>query len=74
MGAAVSPDELDMLLEKLHYLARGAEFVVFAGSLPRGVDDRLLRRGDPGARPARRPASCSTREGEPLRLGIEAEP
>ena len=36
-GPRVEPEELDMLLEKLHYLARGADFVVFAGSLPRGV-------------------------------------
>ena len=28
-----------MLLEKLHYLSRGADFVVFAGSLPRGVEE-----------------------------------
>ncbi len=38
-GPHVEPDELQMLLDKLHYLAGGAEFVVLAGSLPRGVDD-----------------------------------
>src|SRR6201989_2222526 len=38
-GPAVRPEELEMLLEKLAYLAQGAEAVVFAGSLPRDVDD-----------------------------------
>src|SRR5207248_532288 len=28
-GPAVHPEELETLLEKLHYLARGADFVVF---------------------------------------------
>ena len=38
-GPKVTADELETLLEKLHYLSRGADFVVFAGSLPRGVDE-----------------------------------
>src|SRR4029079_12311036 len=38
-GPHVSAEELDMLLEKVHYLANGAEAVIFAGSLPRGVQD-----------------------------------
>ena len=38
-GPKVTTDELEMLLEKLHYLSRGADFVVFAGSLPRGVEE-----------------------------------
>ena len=37
MGARGDPAELDTLIEKLHYLARGADFVVLAGSLPRKV-------------------------------------
>ena len=37
-GPKVTSDELETLLEKLHYLSRGADFVVFAGSLPRGVE------------------------------------
>jgi 1-phosphofructokinase family hexose kinase len=72
-GPLVSPGELEMLLEKLHYLSRGADFVVFAGSLPRGVADSfyadairdLNRRGVP---------VVLDTEGEPLRLGTEAEP
>src|SRR5215472_19119463 len=31
-GPAVEPAELEMLLEKIHYLARDADVVVFAGS------------------------------------------
>jgi 1-phosphofructokinase/tagatose 6-phosphate kinase len=72
-GAYVEPAELDMLFEKLHYLARGADLVVFAGSLPRGVDVgfyaeciRELNR--------RHVQTVLDAEGEPLRLGVEAEP
>src|SRR4051794_28587732 len=37
-GPAVTADELAILVEKLEYLAQGAEMVVFSGSLPRDVD------------------------------------
>jgi 1-phosphofructokinase/tagatose 6-phosphate kinase len=53
-GPLVHPYELEVLLEKVDYLSRGAEMVVFAGSLPRGVDDdfyaeaiRQLNRAEP---------------------------
>ncbi len=72
-GPAVLESELEMLLEKLAYLSRGADFVVFAGTLPRGVADgfyadaiRELNRT--GVR------TVLDSEGEPLRLGVEAEP
>jgi 1-phosphofructokinase family hexose kinase len=72
-GPLVHAAELEVLLEKLDYLARGAEMVVFAGSLPRGVEDdfyaeairTLNRRGV---------LTVLDSEGEPLRLGLEAEP
>jgi 1-phosphofructokinase family hexose kinase len=72
-GPNVEPQELDFLLEKLRYLTRGADAVVFAGSLPRGVDESfyaeairdLNRRGV---------QTILDAEGEPLRLGAEAEP
>ena len=72
-GPQVEQAELEMLLEKIHYLARDADVVVFAGSLPRNVDDdfyaaaiRDLNR--------RQVQTVLDAEGESLRLGIEAEP
>src|SRR5947209_13536823 len=38
-GPHVQPEELAMLLDKISYLARGADMVVFAGTLPRGGAD-----------------------------------
>jgi 1-phosphofructokinase family hexose kinase len=72
-GPRVDAEELEILLEKLHYLSRGAELVVFAGSLPRDVEEdfyaeairELNRRGV---------QSALDSEGEPLRLGLDAEP
>jgi 1-phosphofructokinase family hexose kinase len=72
-GPRVSPGELETLLEKVHYLSRGADHVVFAGSLPRGVHEDfyaeairdLHRRGV---------SVVLDSEGDPLQLGIEAEP
>jgi 1-phosphofructokinase family hexose kinase len=72
-GPHVDPKELEVLLEKLRYLTRGADGVVFAGSLPRGVDEsfyaeairELNRRGL---------QTILDAEGEPLRRGSEAEP
>src|SRR5919202_936100 len=72
-GPEVRPEELEMLLEKLHYLCRGAQTVVFSGSLPRAVEEDfyaeairdLNRRGV---------QTVLDSEGQPLRLGVEAEP
>jgi 1-phosphofructokinase/tagatose 6-phosphate kinase len=72
-GPAVRPEELATLLEKLQYLSRSADAVVFAGSLPRDVDPgfygeairELNRRGV---------QTVLDTEGLPLRLGVEAEP
>jgi 1-phosphofructokinase/tagatose 6-phosphate kinase len=72
-GPKVTSVELEMLLDKLHYLSRGADFVVFAGTLPRGVDEsfyaeavRDLNRRDVQV--------VLDTEGQPLRFGTEAEP
>jgi 1-phosphofructokinase family hexose kinase len=72
-GPHVEPEELTMLLDKINYLARAADAVVFAGTLPRGVDDsyyaqavRELNR--------RHVRAVLDSEGPPLRLGVEAEP
>jgi 1-phosphofructokinase family hexose kinase len=72
-GPDVEPDELEILREKLRYLARGADVVVFAGSLPRGVDVAFYAEV---VREFNR-AGVDTvldSEGEPLRLGLESEP
>jgi 1-phosphofructokinase family hexose kinase len=72
-GPHIRGDELDTLLEKLHYLAREADFVVFAGILPRGVDERFYGEAirDLNRRGVR---TVLDAEGEPLRHGTEAEP
>jgi 1-phosphofructokinase family hexose kinase len=72
-GPEVRGQELEVLQEKLFYLARGADIVVFAGTLPRGVAENfyaeitreLNRRGV---------RVVLDTEGEPLRLGAGAEP
>jgi 1-phosphofructokinase/tagatose 6-phosphate kinase len=43
-GPQVSAGELDLFVDKLLYLAKGAAVCVFAGSLPRGVDADLYGR------------------------------
>jgi 1-phosphofructokinase family hexose kinase len=43
-GPQVSDQELDLFVDKLLYLAKGAAVCVFAGSLPRGVDTGLYGR------------------------------
>jgi 1-phosphofructokinase family hexose kinase len=72
-GPEVDADELEMLHEKLDYLVRGAEAVVFAGSLPRGVDESFYA---DAIRELRRRGIWTVldSEGEPLRRGTEAEP
>jgi 1-phosphofructokinase family hexose kinase len=72
-GPAVAPEELEFLLEKLHYLARGADVVVFAGSLPRGVDDAFYAEAIRDLN-KRKLETVLDSEGEPLRLGAAAEP
>jgi 1-phosphofructokinase/tagatose 6-phosphate kinase len=72
-GPHVSPEEIEMLLEKLAYLSRAGDYVIFAGSLPRGVDvgfygeaiRDLNRRGV---------HTVLDSDGEALRLGAQAEP
>lgn len=72
-GPEVGKEELEILREKLAYLAQRAEFVVLAGSLPRGVDTgiygelvRDLNR--------RQLLAVVDAEGESLSQAVEAEP
>jgi 1-phosphofructokinase family hexose kinase len=72
-GPHVEPEELEMLMEKLHYLARGADAVIFAGSLPRGVQDGFYAEAIRDLK-RRNVQSVLDSDGQPLRLGTEAEP
>jgi 1-phosphofructokinase/tagatose 6-phosphate kinase len=72
-GPEVTAVELETLMEKLHYLARGADFVVLAGSLPRKVPTTFYAEAirDLSRRDVR---VVLDSEGEPLRIGVEAAP
>ena len=72
-GPHVEPEELEFLLEKLRYLSRGADFVVFAGSLPRGVEDGFYGEAIRELNRLHVPTVLDS-DGEPLARGIEAEP
>jgi 1-phosphofructokinase/tagatose 6-phosphate kinase len=72
-GPAVRRDELDTLLEKLHYLSRVASYVVFSGSLPRDVEDDFYAEAVRDL--SRRGVQCVVdSDGEPLRHAVDAEP
>jgi tagatose 6-phosphate kinase len=72
-GPKVTETELEILLDKIRYLSRSAEAVVFAGSLPRGVGTGFY--GEAVRELTRRGVRVALdTEGEPLRLGLEAEP
>jgi 1-phosphofructokinase family hexose kinase len=72
-GPAVREEELALLLEKLRYLTQGAELVVFAGSLPRDVEDDFYAEAIRDLARRHIHAVVDT-DGEPLRLAVEAEP
>jgi 1-phosphofructokinase family hexose kinase len=72
-GPSVSDREIELFRDKLLYLARGAAIVVFAGSLPRGIDPdiyasliRELERMEV--------TTVVDTDGEPLRQAVRAEP
>jgi 1-phosphofructokinase/tagatose 6-phosphate kinase len=72
-GPSVSEREVELFRDKLLYLARGAAIVVFAGSLPRGIEPdiyatlirELERTGV---------STVVDTDGEPLRQAVRAEP
>jgi 1-phosphofructokinase family hexose kinase len=72
-GPEIDAVELELLLKKLHYLAGAADWVVLAGSLPRRVDESFYAEAirDLNRRGVR---TVLDAEGEPMRLGVEAEP
>jgi 1-phosphofructokinase/tagatose 6-phosphate kinase len=72
-GPAVRPEELETLLDKLHYLSRVATYVVFCGSLPRDVGDDFYAEAIRDLN--KRGVQCVLdNEGEPPRIDVDAEP
>ena len=72
-GPEVNQAEIELFIEKLTYLARGAAICVLAGSLPRGVDPSFyatliteLKRLDV--------VTIVDSEGEAMKLAVRAEP
>jgi 1-phosphofructokinase family hexose kinase len=72
-GATVTSREMELFHDKLLYLARGAEVVVFAGSLPPGVEPDAYATLIRDLRKLGLTTVVDT-DGEPLRLAVRAEP
>lgn len=72
-GPEVSSSEVEIFRDKLLYLARGADIVVFAGSLPRGVAPSIYAELIRELR-AMNVTTIVDAEGEPMRLAVRAEP
>ena len=72
-GPAVSAHELELFREKLLYLAQGASICVFAGSLPRGVEQDVYYTLIREVRRLGVTTMIDT-DGEPLRLAMRADP
>ena len=72
-GPVVSATELESLLDKVEYLAKGANAVVLAGSLPRKVPEDFYATLMQRLRPQRCYVVLDS-AGEPLRLGIRGRP
>jgi 1-phosphofructokinase/tagatose 6-phosphate kinase len=72
-GPAVTEREIELFRDKLLYLSGGAELVVFAGSLPRGVEPDLYHELIRMVAKAGITTIVDT-DGEPLRHAVRAEP
>lgn len=72
-GPAVTSKEVELFRDKLLYLARGADIVVMAGSLPRGVDADFYARLVRDLKRMNVLTVVDT-DGEPLRQAVRAEP
>src|SRR5690242_17455914 len=70
-GPAVSAKEIELFRDKLVYLARGA--VVFAGSLPRGIEPELYAQLIKEVRKVGVQTVVDA-DGDPMRLAVRAEP
>ena len=72
-GPAVTAKELELFRDKLVYLAQGAEIVVLAGSLPRGMEPDTYATLIRDLRGVEVDVIVDT-DGEPLRHAVKAEP
>jgi 1-phosphofructokinase family hexose kinase len=72
-GPSVTAREVELFRDKLLYLARGAAIVVFAGSLPRGVEPDLYASLTRDLERSGVTTVVDT-DGEPLRQAVRAEP
>jgi 1-phosphofructokinase/tagatose 6-phosphate kinase len=72
-GPTVSDREIELFRDKLLYLARGAAIVVFAGSLPPGVEPDIYAALIGDLKGVGVTTVIDT-DGEPLRLAARAEP
>jgi 1-phosphofructokinase family hexose kinase len=72
-GPTIEPEEVELFREKLLYLARGAAIVVFAGSLPRGIDPDFYAQMVRAVHKLDAMTIVDT-DGEALRLAVRAEP
>ena len=72
-GPKVSEQEVELFVDKLLYLAKGASMCVFAGSLPRDVDTDIYAKL---IREMRRlgVTTIVDTDGDPLRRAVRAEP
>jgi 1-phosphofructokinase/tagatose 6-phosphate kinase len=72
-GPTVNDAELELFVDKLLYLAKGASLVVFAGSLPQGVDVDVYARLIREMKRLGVDTVVDT-DGDPLRRAVRAEP
>jgi 1-phosphofructokinase/tagatose 6-phosphate kinase len=72
-GPKVSPHEVELFIDKLLYLAKGATVCVFAGSLPRDVDTDIYAHLIRELKRLNVTTVVDT-DGDPLRRAVRAEP
>jgi 1-phosphofructokinase family hexose kinase len=72
-GPEVSAEEVDRFMDKLLYLAQGAEFCVIAGSVPPGIDPDIYGRLATELQRLEVPMLLDA-DGEPMRAGLRAGP
>ena len=73
LGPEIRPEEIGLMYEKLEYLGKAADVVVFAGSVPPGLDDDCYARMIQRVRRLGAKVFFYT-YGDPLRQGIKAHP